>query len=77
MVTPDNIYETWPKNTAQDFMSRIFKNYFLFLDDDCLQYYTGTSGSFSSFNYDTTVSNAAMTTANTHLANQNYNICFR
>ena len=60
------------KISCQEFFTR-----FLFLDDDCLQYYTGTSGSFRSFNYDTTVSNAAMTTANTHLANQNYNICFR
>ena len=47
------------------------------LVDDCLQYFTGTSGSFTSFNWDTTVDNSAMTTANTHLSNQDYSTCFR
>ncbi|XP_023330828.1 uncharacterized protein LOC111703186 [Eurytemora carolleeae] len=44
--------------------------------DDCLQYLTGTSGTIKNFNYDSSKSNAVLG-ANTHLSNQNYNICFR
>jgi len=42
---------------------------------DCLQYYTGTSGTVANFGFDTSQTDVAATT--THLANQFYNICFR
>ncbi|XP_023347917.1 uncharacterized protein LOC111716666 [Eurytemora carolleeae] len=45
--------------------------------EDCLQYFTGLSGTIRNFNYDTTKVDSALATANTHLSNQNYNICFR
>jgi hypothetical protein len=47
----------------------------------CLQYYTGTSGKTSSFNFPTATAlllATGTTVANpTHLSNQNYDICFR
>ena len=39
----------------------------------CLQYHTGVTNIFKSFNWDGTVS----TTTGRQLANQNYKICFR
>ena len=45
---------------------------------DCLQYFTELSGNFASFNWDMT--DTATTVAKYsqwHLANQNYNVCFR
>ena len=44
----------------------------------CLQYHTGTFGSFATFNWDLAVTtNAAQVAGVTHLANQDYDICFR
>ncbi|TRY72201.1 hypothetical protein TCAL_13281 [Tigriopus californicus] len=43
--------------------------------DGCLQYFTGTSGTISSFNFPT--SSAAVSAQTTHLSNQCYNICIR
>ena len=43
--------------------------------DGCLQYFTGTSGTISNFNYPTTDTTVSLAT--THLQNQNYDICFR
>ena len=43
--------------------------------DGCLQYFTGTSGRVSSFNYPTTSSSVGSTV--THLSNQMYTMCFR
>jgi hypothetical protein len=40
----------------------------------CLQYFTGTTGRFSSFNFPT---GSTVPAAATHLANQRYSICFR
>lgn len=42
---------------------------------ECLQYFTGTSGSVASFNFPTADSSIGADT--THLANQEYEICFR
>lgn len=41
----------------------------------CLQYFTGNTGTFSSFNFQTTKN--AVTSSVTHLSNQCYSICFR
>ncbi|CAB4054062.1 unnamed protein product [Lepeophtheirus salmonis] len=41
----------------------------------CLQYFTGTTGKISSFNYPT--SETTTTTSSSHLSNQCYSICFR
>lgn len=49
-------------------------------DHECLQYHTGTAGSFMSFNFDpTTTSTTSIATGTTtqHLSNQHYTICFR
>ena len=56
-----------------------YKVFFIdfFVVDDCLQYFTGLSGTIRNFNYDATKDNSALATANTHLSNQDYNICFR
>ncbi|XP_059087177.1 uncharacterized protein LOC131883677 [Tigriopus californicus] len=43
--------------------------------DGCLQYFTGTSGTISSFNFPT--ASAAVSAQTTHLSNQCYNICIR
>ena len=43
--------------------------------DGCLQYFTGQSGTVSSFNFPTTSSNVDTTV--THLSNQNYMMCWR
>eukprot|EP00095_Tigriopus_kingsejongensis_P000992 maker-scaffold39_size501901-snap-gene-4.21 protein:Tk00992 transcript:maker-scaffold39_size501901-snap-gene-4.21-mRNA-1 annotation:"hypothetical protein DAPPUDRAFT_308003" len=43
--------------------------------DGCLQYYTGTVGTFASFNFPTNVANVPLTT--THLSNQCYSMCFK
>jgi len=43
--------------------------------EDCLQYYTASSGTFASFNFDT--SSTTVSTSSTHLQSQYYNICFR
>ena len=43
--------------------------------DGCLQYFTGTSGRVSSFNFPTTAS--VITGDVTHLSNQMYSMCFR
>jgi hypothetical protein len=45
--------------------------------NECLQYYTGTTGSFSSFNYDTAGTTVPTITQQQHLASQDYSICFR
>ncbi len=39
--------------------------------DGCLQYYTGVTGRFASFNFD------SASTTSTHLPNQRYNACIR
>merc|ERR1711963_1296485 len=41
--------------------------------ENCLQYFTGTTGSFRSFNYPSNFP----TTTTTHLSNQDYAICIR
>lgn len=46
-------------------------------DHSCLQYLTGTSGTFSSFNFDTTATAVAASSTLHHLSDQDYNICFR
>jgi len=43
----------------------------------CLQYFTGTSGTVKSFNFNPSNTNAATDTSTTHLQNQHYEICFR
>ena len=43
----------------------------------CLQYHTGTAGSFATFNFDLAATAASSFASITHLANQDYNICFR
>ncbi len=48
-----------------------------FKGNECLQYFTGVSGSFSSFNYDTSITTAPTITQQQHLASQDYSICFR
>jgi len=42
---------------------------------DCLQWLTGTSGDFASFNFDTSSSTVSLT--GTHLQHQYYDICWR
>jgi len=42
---------------------------------DCLQYFTGLTGTVSSFNFPT--NQDTVPAATTHLSSQNYNICFR
>lgn len=44
---------------------------------DCLQYLTGTSGTFSSFNFDQSVTAVANGPSIQHLNDQYYDICFR
>merc|ERR1711971_549557 len=49
---------------------------------NCLQYHTGTSGTFFNFNYDSSVTTNTVPSAtapgtNTHLSMQEYDICFR
>lgn len=46
-------------------------------DHDCLQYLTGISGTFSSFNFDTSLTTITSGSNVNHLANQHYSICFR
>ena len=43
----------------------------------CLQYHTGTFGSFATFNWDLAGTTTAALASTTHLANQEYDICFR
>lgn len=43
----------------------------------CMQYMTGTSGTFSSWNFDTTLTTIAPAATNHHLNSQIYDICFR
>jgi len=43
----------------------------------CMQYYTGTSGTFNSWNLDTTLTAMAPAATNHHLNDQYYDICFR
>jgi len=43
--------------------------------DDCLQYHTATSGTFASFNFDTSATTVSLT--GTHLQSQYYTTCFR
>lgn len=43
----------------------------------CMQYYTGTSGTFNSWNFDTTLTTIAPAATNHHLNSQQYDICFR
>jgi len=43
----------------------------------CMQYYTGTSGTFASWNFDTTLTTIAPAATNHHLNTQHYDICFR
>ncbi|XP_059088333.1 uncharacterized protein LOC131884531 [Tigriopus californicus] len=43
--------------------------------DGCLQYFTGTTGSFASFNFPTT--GTTVTSTVTHLSSQCYTMCFR
>ncbi|XP_059088976.1 uncharacterized protein LOC131885067 isoform X2 [Tigriopus californicus] len=43
--------------------------------DGCLQFFTGNTGQFASFNFPTTSSTVTSTV--THLSNQCYNMCFR
>jgi hypothetical protein len=42
---------------------------------DCLQYFTATSGTVATFNWDTTASTVA--NSQVHLSNQYYDVCFR
>jgi len=44
--------------------------------ENCLQYHTGTSGTFYSFGWDTSVTTITSTTHN-HLQDQHYEVCFR
>jgi len=44
---------------------------------DCLQYHTGTSGTFASWNYDTTATSVKPRAKMHHLNDQYYDICFR
>jgi len=44
---------------------------------ECLQFFTGTSGTFSSWNFDTTLTSIAPAATNHHLNSQDYDICFR
>lgn len=44
---------------------------------NCMQYITGTSGTFSSWNFDTTLTTIAPAATNHHLNDQTYDICFR
>lgn len=46
-------------------------------DSDCLQYLTGTSGTFASFNFDTTATTVANGPTMQHLNDQYYDVCFR
>lgn len=43
----------------------------------CMQYLTGTSGTFSSWNFDTTLTTIAPAATNHHLNSQIYDVCFR
>jgi len=43
--------------------------------EDCLQWFTGTSGTFASFNFDTSAT--TVSTTGVHLQNQYYDVCFR
>lgn len=43
----------------------------------CLQYHTGTAGDIATFNWDLSGTTTAIFATTTHLANQNYDICFR
>ncbi|XP_059089368.1 uncharacterized protein LOC131885357 [Tigriopus californicus] len=43
--------------------------------DGCLQYFTGNTGTFASYNFPTTAT--ALTSTVTHLSNQCYTMCFR
>lgn len=43
----------------------------------CLQYFTGTTGSFSNFGYPTTNTDTTVADDTTHLSNQLYQICIR
>eukprot|EP00093_Oithona_nana_P001312 01312.XXX_3226_2112_1 [CDS] Oithona nana genome sequencing. len=43
----------------------------------CLQYYTGTTGTFANYGWPTTNTAAATATTSVHLSNQNYQICIR
>jgi len=43
----------------------------------CMQYMTGTSGTFSSWNFDTTLTAVAPAASNHHLNSQDYDVCFR
>jgi len=43
----------------------------------CLQWHTGTSGRIANFGIATSTTAAAFTAAQTHLSNQDYNICVR
>jgi len=44
---------------------------------DCLQYLTGASGTFSSFNFDTTATTVTVGSNLHHLNDQMYDVCFR
>ena len=43
----------------------------------CLQYHTGTAGDIATFNWDLSGTDTSVFATTTHLANQNYDICFR
>lgn len=43
----------------------------------CLQYHTGTAGDIATFNWDLSGTDTSIFATTTHLANQNYDICFR
>jgi len=43
----------------------------------CLQYYTGTTGTFANYGWPTTNTATATATTSVHLSNQNYQICIR
>jgi len=43
--------------------------------EGCLQYFTGLSGQFASFNFDTSATTVSLT--GTHLQNQYYSVCWR
>ncbi len=61
--------DQFPKGTEDNFILLKFKNSYDRAPTDCVQYYTGFSGTFRSFNWQTTTPQL--------LHAQNYFMCFR